>query len=552
MLIFVAGFFLIANRAAYRGFLSDDDFENIANARQAGLSFYAEKLIEPAISGDVIFRPAADLYYWVLSRAAGLNYGRYVAAIHLIHLINVCLVWLLARSLGAPPLGASAAALFFSFQMAVFDVYWQPRFVFDALCGTFTLLALIAYVEGRLIFSLVFFWLAVKSKELAILLPLALAGYELWIGKQRWRRLTPFFAISAIFGIQALAINTHRENLYSLRFGLGNVWSCARFYASQLVLAPGAWGLAGFAALALPFLFRNRLVRFGVLTFVVMLGVMLVLPGRLLGAYLYVPLIGLAIAMASATRPVWLAVFFAIWIPWNYRQLRIDRRAELAEAADRRAWFLPIEEFARAHPGVETFVYRGQPDSFNDFGVPAAIRCARPPDSPYTVVEADSPEAAAVLARPKLALLIWNGDSHLMQVIPRTADVPYIRLNDATPLWQLTSGWIDTGPSFRWIAPHATARLARPAGAKWLEIMLYVPQVYLDGAHRGRLDISLDGRPIGSAALDKAAPLTVRLALPAGGDSTAKIEFDVSPPLHDPSGSGKIFGIPIAAFGFVQ
>ncbi len=71
---------------------------------------------------------------------------------------------------------------------------------------------------------------------------------------------------------------------------------------------------------------------------------MLVLPGRLFGAYLYIPLIGLAIAISATTRPVWLALFFAVWIPWNYHQRRIDGRAELAAANQRRAWFRPVTQ----------------------------------------------------------------------------------------------------------------------------------------------------------------------------------------------------------------
>src|SRR5205807_1171777 len=135
--------------------------------------------------------------------------------------------------------------------------------------------------------------------------------------KKRWKRLIPFFAISLVFGIQALLLNQARHNDYSLRFSPTGIWNCMVFYASKLFLVP----YAGFAVLLLPFLVRDRRVRFGVTVFCVLLIPMLLLPGRLFSVYLYVPLIGLAIAMAALTTgrmAMAIAVFFAIWLPWNY------------------------------------------------------------------------------------------------------------------------------------------------------------------------------------------------------------------------------------------
>src|SRR5258708_9603110 len=173
----VAGLFLIANHSAYQGFFTGDDLDNMCNARLMKWSDIGRVLAQPSLSGPNTFRAVGYSYYVVLVRSAGLSYWPYVAGIHAIHLLNVLLLWLLARALGAAYLGAGIAAVFYFLHAAVFDVYWKPMYVVDLLCATFSILVLLAYVRGWLVASLVFFWLALKSKETVILLPLLLVAY---------------------------------------------------------------------------------------------------------------------------------------------------------------------------------------------------------------------------------------------------------------------------------------------------------------------------------------------------------------------------------------
>jgi len=547
--------FFVFNSRAYKGFFIDDDFDHIANARSVDLSYYGRALIKPSLGADATFRPAAHFYYFVMARTAGLNFRPYIAGIQILHLLNVLLVWMLVRALGAEALGAAAAALLFAVHMAVFKVHWEPMYIFDLACGTFTLLCLLSYVRGRVILSLICFWLALKAKEVAIMLPLVLLGYEWWFGGKRWRRLIPFFAISAALGVMALVFNVHRDTNsdYTLRFTPAALWKCARFYAGQLVLAPAGAryvGFAGFAILALPFFIRDRRVRFGVFSFVCLLGLMLFLPGRLFGAYLYVPLIGLAIAISAATRPVLLALFFAVWIPWNYNQLRVDRRAELAAADERRAWFQPVANFMSRHPETDTFIYDGAPDTLAHWGVKGILRNLRD-NRPVTVTWVDASEVKVDLERPHVALLIWNPAFHTLRVVPRAPDVSYILLSPLAPRWQFGEGWIGEDQNFRWTEAHATARLLYPSSARKFEVVFWVRQIYLDSTHKGRLQIAFDHRPVGTAALDKADLNTFRFDVPPGMDHPVEVEFDVSPALKDPGGSSIYYGAAISAFGFV-
>lgn len=550
----VATLFLVANRGAYRSFFSDDDLDNLSQGRQVDLLYYGKRLLSPKFGGETNFRPTAALYYYVMPRTFGLRFPPYIAVIHALHLLNMLLVWFVARSLRAPPLGASAAALLFAFHMGTFSVYWAPMYVFDLVCGTCILLSLLTYVNGRLFLSVVFFWLALKSKESAILFPLALAAYDFWIGGKQWKRLIPFFAISAAAGAEALFFNAHRNNAYSLVFGRDAVDVTARFYAANLTLLPQSAAMFAvfliLAILAISFAISNRLTRFGALTFVVMLAPLLFLPGRLFGAYLYVPLIGLAIAISAVSRPVWLAVFFVLWVPWNYRMMRIDRNNELHAADERRSWFAPVAEFSRLHPAPTTFVYTGAPESLQPHGIAGALSALHSPDASISVVAADAPEARTALAAPDVVVLAWNGQT--TAVVPRAADEPYVRLNSTSPLWQLGDGWIDGGGTARWIGAHATARLAAMPGATSFELVVHVAPVYIERLHEGRIEVSLNHQHVGTAWMREAGATTYHFPVPAGLASPVEVEFDVNPPLKDPNGSATVYGAPIAGFGFVS
>src|SRR5205823_5513518 len=148
----------------------------------------------------------------------GLWFPPYVAVLQILHIINVVLlVWLLRR-LKLPFLAASAGGLFFAFHMALFNVYWEPMYVFDLLCGTLCLLSFLAYVHRRFVLSFLLFWLAYRAKENAIILPAVFLAYEWLLGKRQWKPLLAFFGISLTLGVQALWNNMSRDSSYTLKF----------------------------------------------------------------------------------------------------------------------------------------------------------------------------------------------------------------------------------------------------------------------------------------------------------------------------------------------
>ena len=223
----VAVLFLLVNREAYQGSFTDDDLGNMYNATSP-LSMYLHTIAIPSISAGGSSRAAAYLYYYALVRLAGMHLWPYIAGIHAIHLLNVLLVWVLASTLGAELLGSCAAALFYVFHASAFGVYWSPMYVFDLLCATFVLLALLAYIRGHDLLCLVFFWLSLKSKETAILFPLVLAAYEVTLGQRRWKRLIAYFAVSGVLCGFALRDNAVRNDVYTFRFTVAALWTRSR------------------------------------------------------------------------------------------------------------------------------------------------------------------------------------------------------------------------------------------------------------------------------------------------------------------------------------
>ena len=317
--------FFIANRSAYRGYFGGDELDSLSWTPRIPIAEFAEDLVNPVYNARN-FRPVGHLYFRIMSHAYGLDFPKYLLPLHLLHLFNIWLLWMVLRNLGASPFAASAGGLFFAFHMAVFDVYWKPMYAFDLFCCAFCLLSFLFWIKRRWVLSFLAFWLAYKSKELAVMLPAVLACYELWFGKRQWRPLIPFFLVSLSFGLQGIFRNPNQDNDYTFRFTPAALAAGAKFYAAELFGIP----FAGFALLALPFVRRDRRAWLGVAATVLFLVPLVFLPGRLFSAYWYVPLIGVAMALSSladARYGFLAAVFLAAWLPWNYVDLR-DYRSE--------------------------------------------------------------------------------------------------------------------------------------------------------------------------------------------------------------------------------
>ena len=545
--------FLVANRGAYQGYFQDDELDNIGWTRGVPAAGYISGLLTPRYS-RLNFRPVGHGFFSLMGRWADLRFPPYVAAIHALHLLNVLLVWLLLRRLKLPALAAGAGTVFFAFHMGVFDALWKPMYVFDLLCALFSLTALLAWTHRRWVVSFVAFWLAYKSKELAVMLPLALAAYELWLseetGRRRWLRLAPFFAVSLAFGLQAILGRHDPTHAYRMELSLAGLAKTIPFYSSRIFLIP----YAGLALLALPLVARDRRVWFGLACLALFLAPLLILPGRVFGAYLYLPLAGLAVAVAaiSARAPAWsVAAFFLIWLPWNYHHLRIQRRTALTIARENRAYAGELFRVAATVPDLRVFLYDGAPPAFARWGVQGALQCFYRQQVEVFAIE--DQDLAQATAGKDLALLSWDPIKRKILPVRRRADEPpasFIRMERQTPSWQLLDGWLPRSGSFRCTRPTARATLLRPAGARRFELVVNAGPPYIAAVKRGEVEVFLNGNLIGRAEFTREGWQTAGFDLEPAPASVVEVTFRAKPELRDPPNNPVALGLPIGGFGF--
>ena len=550
ILVVLAALFLIASRGAYKGYFSADELDNIWWTGNVQWDTFARGIVSPLFAKQN-FRPAGHFYFWIMGRTAGLDFRPYIAVLHALHLANMCLVWFLLRRYGMPAAASAAGVLFFGFHMAVFDAYWKPMYIFDVLSTAFCLLALLAWQRRVWVLSLLSFWLAYKAKEPAIMLPLVLLAEEHFFGEKRYRRLIPFFAVSLNFGLQGIFLNPNVDNEYTLRLSLAGLQKTIGFYSSQMLLLPYLGFLLPLALLVV----RDRRFRFGLFLMAVLLVPMLLLPGRLFGAYLYLSLTGAAVALsafAASGRLAAVALFLALWTPANYLHMRHLRRAALAAADDVRAYVEAVGDFARRAPEIHTFVIDGAPESLQRWGVDAALRrLYGKPD--IDIVSIQDLKDSASLPEERLALLSWDAATHRLYTVSRAAeskDVSQVVMTRLTPVWQLETGWYEREHQYRWIKPYARARLWRPAEATRFELSVNAGPEHIATVRKVTVEVSLSGVFAGCAEFSKAGIETVSWPLPPGGAGTVRVEFRVSPEFRPPGGDPRLLGMAIVAFGF--
>jgi hypothetical protein len=546
--LLLAVLFLIANRGAYEGYFHGDDLDNLSWTRQARLSDFAEGILSPRFYPQN-FRPAGHFYFYLMGKVAGLRFPPYVAVLHAIHLTCVILLWLLLRKLGADAIAAGAGALFFAFHMAVFDALWKPMYVFDLLCGLFCLLS---YAHRRWILSFAFFWLAYKAKEQAVMLPAVLVCYEYWFGERRWKRLAPFLLVSISFGLQGLFLNPNVNNEYAIRFAPWALWKTTKFYSSLIFLVP----YLGLALAALPFVVKDRRAWFGLSSLGLFLAPMLLLPGRLSGAYLYVPLIGAAIVLSAAagrTHDGVTALFFLIWLPYNYQRLRLDRRAELTLAAENRVYVTELAAITRSAPEMRNFIYDGAPAALHRWGIQGALRWLYGAEEVqlHSIEDRNLREA---FRTESIMLLTWDPATRQLVAVSRAPDRPevsYLVINRQTPVWQLQDGWYSLEQGYRWTRPVARARLRRPPGARQFELVVNVGPDYIKDVRLSKVEVLLNGASLGHAEFTRAGWQTVKWDVAAGAAGPAEVEIRAEPAYKPSNNDPRTLGIAVGGFGFL-
>lgn len=542
--------FYVASKGAYKGFFSADDLDNLAWTRHAELKSFLIGLITPQFY-STNFRPLGHFYFWVLGHTASLDFRPYVAVLHALHLVNLALLWRLLLRLNFSWPARAIGVIFFAFHMAVFDAYWKPMYVFDVLCAVFSLLSVLLWIDKRRWLSLLCFWLAYKSKELAVAVPAILLAYEFLLAEKAWKNLLWHFAGALWFAVQALFSQGGRGGDYGLRLTPLTLWQTLDYYASHILLVRHA----GFGLALLPMWIRDRRLWWGLLAGSLWLAPMLLVPGRRFGAYLYLPLAGLAVAVAALSERVgwkWLAAPLAVWLGFNYAEMRHMRRATLAEAEETAAYVFSLADLANNAKDIDTVLVDSAPASLRRWGVEGALRYTFDRDDIELIYLEDADHKEP---RPEatLAMLSWDGPLKKLYTMRRTAalgDAPFVEMTRLTPVWQLAQGWYQREGNYRWTMPRALARVRRPAGANEFQVTVNVGPDYIRAVGKSTLNVNVAGHDLGTREFTRNGWTTEKFEMPPGPEGNVDVVFTVDPPFRPKNGDPRPLGIPIAAFGF--
>jgi hypothetical protein len=205
----------------WRGLLvpfTNDDLMNLYGA----WTLPAWKLLVANLSPfTAVYRPLGSALYRIVYLCAGLHPLPFRVVAYALMLVNVWLVYRLAKTLTRSAEIALLAALLWSYHKRLMNIYLNNGTVYDVLCVTFFCLALELYISSRERYGGLYGWrivafftlfvLALNSKEMAVTLPAILFAYELiyhprassWIRWLLHRRAASIAALIAIVAIYA-------------------------------------------------------------------------------------------------------------------------------------------------------------------------------------------------------------------------------------------------------------------------------------------------------------------------------------------------------------
>ena len=151
-----------------------------------------------------------------------------------------------------------------------------------------------------------------------------------------------------------------------------------------------------------------------------------------------------------------------------------------------------------------------------------------------------------------MAVLTWNQSLHKLDIVthgPDTRDASYVDTNAGTPAWQLGEGWSNPEGGFRWIAPVAAVRLARPEGAVRFELRVLANTSLLQNSPTVTVQVSLNDVNLPPQPVTQPGWQVLQWELAAAPAGEANVTIHTGPPFH-PAGDPRTLGIAVGSFGF--
>jgi uncharacterized protein (TIGR03437 family) len=272
----IAVYFFRLTRPTLRAGFSPDDCMNLYRAWYFPLSALLKANLLFFLPSDFI-RPMGEAWYRAIYFFAGFRAAPFHAVDLALLLVNIFLVYCLARRLAESRFAALAAALLFAYQERWAALYFDTGYIYDVLCGFFLFAALLLYVAVRqrgraprapeFAALLALLVCALNSKELAVALPAAIALYELIYQRRRHFITAAAMALMTIAFIAGRTGTLTANPAYLPQFTwarimetsahfLDEIFALSHWFTAPAVLAFAAALLAvGLAARSKPLLF---------------------------------------------------------------------------------------------------------------------------------------------------------------------------------------------------------------------------------------------------------------------------------------------------------
>ncbi len=290
-----------------------DEIGNL-HMRQGELSFQFVTILPHYAYND---RPAGLVVERSWFELFGFNYRPQLLFLLSIHLANLVLGFLLSRRAGAGVLASLAALCAFGTLSTTAQAATYLGAIFDVLGLFFILASILAFLSkkpGTAALSALLFFLALRTKEFAIVLPvllLAIAYFE-----NTLRRLWIHLAIWAVFLMQYAGLLRHMNatlppgSVYTIRADIPTVLASFSYYTS--LIFHEEWRpsrvyfvLALVAMVLLYAVYRRRgWILWSSAAYVLTLLPVTVIPGNRAPYYVYAPALFLALALALTVEDV--------------------------------------------------------------------------------------------------------------------------------------------------------------------------------------------------------------------------------------------------------
>jgi len=131
---------------------------------------------------------------------------------------------------------------------------------------------------------------------------------------------------------------------------------------------------------------------------------------------------------------------------------------------------------------------------------------------------------------------------------PDTPDTSVIDANVAMPVWQLGDGWSNPEGGFRWIAPRATVRLDRPAGATHFELRVLANTTLLAAVGPVSVKVLLNQTELPAQRVDRPGWKTLEWDLAPAPAGSVEVTIETEPPFRPP-GDPRTLGIAVGSLG---